>query len=87
MGRWSIGVITTGECLRLNITNYLQQLKVRQDISGTISWTNGARITVSLSFNDFSATLNLQYTKTDHKGEKHDLNYNVPILSTPSNLG
>ena len=87
MGRWSTGAITTGECMRLNINSYLKNLKERQNIYGSISWTNGASIGVYLFFNDYSATLNLKYTKTDHKGEKHDLNYNVTIISRPSNLG
>jgi hypothetical protein len=87
MGRWSTGAITTGQCLQLNIKNFSENLKSRKEgYGGTIQWKSGARIGINLFFNDYSATLNLQYTKTDHKGEKHDLNYNVTIISHPSNL-
>jgi hypothetical protein len=88
MGRWSTGAITTGQCLQLNIKNFTENLKLRKEgYGGTIKWKSGARIGINLFFNDYSATLNLRYTKTDDKGEKHDLKYNVVIISTPSNLG
>jgi hypothetical protein len=87
MGRWDTGAITTGQCLQLHISAFTDALKQRKGGVGSTSWSSGASIGLNLFYNDFSATLNLNYTKTDRNGEKHNINYNVTIISTPSNLG
>jgi hypothetical protein len=87
MGRWSTGACSTGQTLQLNINSFVEHIKARQPINGSISWKSGAAITVTLFFYDFSATVNLQYGKKDYEGKQQNLNYNVIIVSSPSNLG
>jgi hypothetical protein len=88
MGRWDTGAITTGQCLQLNINAFADSIKNKRfNITGQVSWTNGATIGVSLQQrkeNVYIATLD--YTKT--KGEeKQKINYQVLIVGLPSNLG
>lgn len=88
MGRWSTGAITTGQCLRLHVSSFVREIKQGRSLTnGSISWNTGASITVNLFLNDLSATANLQYGKKDHEGNQQQINYNIPIISTPSNLG
>jgi hypothetical protein len=87
MGRWSTGAMTTGQCLQLNVQNFVKQLKEGKEIQATINWKSGATIGLHLFFHEHRTTLSLSYSKTDHEGKKHDLNYNIFIISKPSNLG
>jgi hypothetical protein len=87
MGRWDTGAITTGQCLRINICAFTPHIKRGvAHLEGTINYSNDSEISVRLlkRGNRYYAALN--YFKTID-GKKCHVDYEIPIVTKPSNLG
>lgn len=86
MGRWSTGAITVGECLQIHIAAFAKEIKRGNcDFVGSMTYSNGASITVALTKKEAAYTATLSYTKTTDS-EKKAISYEVKITSAPSNL-
>lgn len=87
MGRYSTGAVTTGECLQIHVGAFVKEIKKgNYPFVGSITYSSGASITVSLTKKDAVYSATLSYTKTTDS-EKTAINYEVKITSAPSNLG
>jgi hypothetical protein len=87
MGRWETGAITTGQCLKVNICAFTTHIKKGVKLlEGNIEYSNGSDIKVTLTKKENGYFAGLIYTKTVN-GEKHPINYEIRIVSKPSNLG
>lgn len=89
MGRNSTGSITTGEALRIELSYLIKKglIKKRCEITATMEWTNGSRISIESNLKENEYWLRLSYTVTDNNGEKYDYDYKIYFGLQPSNLG
>lgn len=90
MGRWSTGALTTGEALRIEITDLLKRglIKKGYEIHGCLNWASGASIKIETSYNTEAGNyIRLIYTKTESEADKTDHDYKIYLDVTPSNLG
>jgi hypothetical protein len=77
MGRRLTGAWTTGETVRIELSYLLKHGYIKKNctISGTLSWTNGRRISITASFTEEERYLRISYiTTSNYSGEKsnHD---------------
>ena len=87
MGRDSTGAITTGSCLQVWCSSFVEHIKKGATyLTGSIEYPSGSSIGVKLLKESGNYWAKLSYQKTIG-GEKRDYNYRVPIVSLPSNLG
>ncbi len=87
MGRWSTGAITTGECMKVNISTFAKEIKQgHHSFTGSMEYSNGATIGIALKNEFGQLTASLKYTHTIGE-EKNNVDYQIRIVSVRSNLG
>ena len=90
MGRHSTGSVTTGEVLRIELSNLLKTGAIKKHCLcyRQMSWTNGSSIQIETSYKtDKGDYIRLIYRNTDHEGNKTDKDYKIYFMVVPSNLG
>lgn len=87
MGRKPTGATTTGECLKLDVKLFSEEIKKGiHSFQSSVSWSNGARIAIALSEKDGHFVATLAYISTGRDGEKHHIIQHLRLVSVPSNL-
>jgi len=89
MGRDSGGYISTSQCKRIDLSYLLNSNIIQKDteVSTTIKWTDGGRITLKSKCNEYEKYLLLEYTHTDLYQNKTELSYKIRLAALTSNLG
>ncbi|CAA9292592.1 MAG: hypothetical protein AVDCRST_MAG77-4831 [uncultured Chloroflexi bacterium] len=78
---------TCEESKRLDAAEFARQGWLRPNLPGTSSWTRGNQPSGSISWHSYGSRLELSYTITDWRGEKHDYRYSVPVERTATAFG
>lgn len=89
MGRNRTGICTTKGSLRIELSyllknGYLEKGKI---ISGSLSWTSGASISIICHNREKERSIQLIYQVSKGGGEKVSYDYKVQLIGVPSNLG
>ena len=90
MGRRSTGALTTIEICKIELSALLRDglLIKNRTVHGSLSWSNGAEISIKSTCTDDGAYIQLKYTTTsnyDDEVSRHD--YKIQLYRQPSNLG
>lgn len=89
MGRDSGGYLLSHQCKRIELS-YLLKSGIIQNGRTTqtkISWNDESSISIKTKWNNQDRYILLEYTHTDHEGNKRALAYRVNIIALSSNLG
>jgi hypothetical protein len=89
MGRNSTGVLTTGECKRIELSKLKKSgyLEKGNYSACQYAWTDGSTIVITFDTRNGNGHMRLQYVTTYKDGRKEEHDYKVRIVSVPSNLG
>lgn len=89
MGRNYTGAEVTDSITRLELgkINRMGFIKKGCVVSGSLKWTNGNTVGISIDYTEENPVLNISYTLTDWHGQKHKYDYDIQIVKRPSNLG
>ena len=95
MGRYSTGIATTKQCLRVDLSFLLKKgfLKKNSVLNGTLSWNtqynpNLGSIQIQTHYTDKESWIRLIYVTTElSTGEKTEHDYKVYLTKVKSNLG
>lgn len=89
MGRNSTGVLTTGECKRIEIKSLIKSGYLRKGYLAIAQycWSDGSTIALTVDMSSGNSFIRLQYTITSNDGTKKAYDYKIDIVGVPSNLG
>lgn len=89
MGRYYTGVLTTRECIRLELKflkdNYL--IQKGKTIQTALEWTDGTSISFRSVYNDEESYIELSYVINSNTSERKVMQYKIHLNELPSNLG
>ena len=92
MGRDRTGAVHHFSALRISITDIQKYtgkniISYNRKMEWNVNGNYSGSINYDASFDENDRYLRLKYTHTDHKDEKHKMDYKVRIEGVPSNLG
>ncbi|MBW7942752.1 MAG: hypothetical protein H3C64_10275 [Candidatus Kuenenia stuttgartiensis] len=89
MGRYRTGVLTTGECKRIEIGKLIKSGYLKKGCLGFSQyyWSDGSSITLTGDMMGSNSHIQLQYSVTSNDGTKKAYDYKIEVVGVPSNLG